>query len=84
MLVVKHCSLGTVYKLPALKFSGIRFYIQIRESVGLFKPESLQQQTQANRLLALDVLGFISQHQVESISTLTSVIWYNSYVQSHT
>ena len=73
MLVVKHGSLGTVYKLSALKFSGIRFYIQILEC-GLFKPESLQQQTQAYRLLALDVLSFISQHQVESISTLTSVI----------
>ena len=39
-----------------MKFDGLHFYVQIL-ACGLFKPESLQQQTQANRLLALDMLS---------------------------
>jgi len=30
----------------------------------LFKAESLQRQTEANRLVTLDLLSFISEHQV--------------------
>ena len=52
-----------------VKFDGLYFYVQIL-ACSLFKPESLQQQTQANRLLSLDVLSFISQHQVRSSHTI--------------
>ena len=37
---------------------------------GLFNTDNLERQTQSNRLLALDVLGFISQHQVTILTPL--------------
>ena len=61
-------------------------FLQILEK-GLFTSDSLHHQTQANRVLALDLLNFISLHTVRTFTLSVHVTYLHTlctcYVPSH-